>query len=55
MNANGPYAWKINTGSGRGLVGSGTKPFITWANADPDLCFHMVLLGQNELIHPASM
>ena len=25
---------------------------ITWANADPDLCCHMVLLGHNELIGP---
>ena len=23
---------------------------ITWGNADPDLCRHMVALGHNELI-----
>ena len=24
---------------------------ITWANVDPDLCYHMASLGPNELNH----
>ena len=30
---------------------TGNKPFIAWANVDPDLCNYMVLLGHNELTH----
>ena len=37
MNATRPYKWKVNIGSGNGLVPSA----ITWANVDPDLCRHM--------------
>ena len=35
-------------GSGNGLMPSGNKQAITWANVDPDLCHHMASLGHNE-------
>ena len=41
-----------STGSSNGLVPSAIRlQAITWANADPDLCYHMASLGHNELTH----
>ena len=49
MNVTGSYWWSVNIGSGNGLVPSGNKPLLSWANGDPDLCRHMVSLGHNVL------
>ena len=42
-----PHLWKINIGSGDGLVPPCNKPF-TWTNVDPDPCRHMASQGHNE-------
>ena len=43
------FIYKINIGSGNGLVSSGNKQAITWANVDPGLCHQMASPGHNEL------
>ena len=40
--------WRVNIGSGNGLVPSGNKPCITFANVEPVPCRHMASLGRND-------
>ena len=49
VNATEPHYWEVNIGSGYGLMLLGNRQqAITWANADPSLCYHVESLDHNE-------
>ena len=51
INATRPHWWLVNIGSGNGSVPSGSKPFFTWANVHPLLCYHWASAGHSEWKH----
>ena len=46
LSGNAHY-WDVSISSGNGLV---PNQAITWANTDPDLCWHMASVGHNVLM-----